>query len=129
VDDIREGILKFKSMVRWEDYSCCFYCGIPQEICASWDINTDTGGLRRVVGGRCQFQGVIVESIISIWGRWAEEFGGWVEEQMVKDGFKVVEDVEFKDMVKWLGRKIRWGGLESTKMCKVFMEFLEFMDI
>ena len=124
VDNIREGISKFKSMVKWERFSCCFDCGIPQEICASWDIKADTGGWRRVVGGRCQFQDVIVESIISIWGRWPEEFGGWVEKGMVKDGIVVVSDIEFKDMVVWLGRKIRWGGLESTKICKVFVEFL-----
>jgi hypothetical protein len=43
---------------------------------------------------------------------------------MVKDGIVVVSDIEFKDMVVWLGRKIRWGGLESTKICKVFVEFL-----
>ena len=116
-------------MVRWEDYLCYFYCGIPQKICVSWDINADTGGLRQVVSRRCQFQGVIIESIISIWGRQLEEFRGQVKEQMVKDGFKDFKDIEFKDIVKWLGRKIRQGGLESIKIYKVFIEFLEFIDI
>lgn len=27
-DNIREGILKFKSMVKWERFSYCFDCGI-----------------------------------------------------------------------------------------------------
>jgi hypothetical protein len=43
---------------------------------------------------------------------------------MVKDGFVVVLDYEFKDIVMWLGKKIKWGGLKSIKMCKVFVEFL-----
>ena len=44
VDNIKKGISKFKSMVKWERFLYCFNYGILQEIYTNWDIKVDTGG-------------------------------------------------------------------------------------
>ena len=42
--EVRGAIAKIKKGVRWEDYSCCFDCGLPQVICERVEWKQDTGG-------------------------------------------------------------------------------------
>ena len=55
--------------------------------------------------------------------RWEEEFTNWVRGQMMDEGIRWDGELAFEKVVWWLGRKIRWGGVESNKMCWVFYTF------
>jgi superfamily II DNA/RNA helicase len=65
-DNVREGVREMRKRVRWEKYSCCFQCGVPQSMCASYRERPDAGW-DKIAGARCQFAGVLIPSVISIW--------------------------------------------------------------
>jgi hypothetical protein len=101
---------------RFEKFSCCHNCGVPQEICQKWEAN-GIGGYRRNNIIRCQYPGVIIPVVAVIWrvadpGK-TRAINEWIRQDLV--------DIEEEEEVfKWFGRKIRWGGIEASKLCKVF---------
>jgi superfamily II DNA helicase RecQ len=48
----KEMIGKIEEKIRFDDYSGCFWCGVPQEICKRWEDN-GRGRYRRAEGGDC----------------------------------------------------------------------------
>ena len=123
-DTIREEVGRLKRAIRWEKFSCCFRCGIPQGLCNSFEANPDNGGWRRVRGGNCQFADVLVESVVSNWVMRASEFRGCVEGQMRDSGVEWVDRSDIEPVIKWMEKKIRWGGFESNRMCQIFCKYL-----
>ncbi len=57
---MREQLRRIKSTIRYEKYSCCFQCGIPQSICGNWKT-TATGRFERISREPCLFSDVLVE--------------------------------------------------------------------
>jgi hypothetical protein len=49
--------------MKFERYSGCFWCGVPQEICNWWERNNH-GRYLRVEDGDCQYRGVLVSGLI-----------------------------------------------------------------
>lgn len=59
-EDRRRG----QRMVKYDWYTGCFRCGLPQRICRDWESN-DSGGWRRR-GQGCQFKGVLFGTLYGI---------------------------------------------------------------
>ena len=112
-EGFREGLFGAR---RLERYSGCFHCGVPQEWCESWEAEAEDGGRYRRTGGRCQYKGML-ETVVS--GFWLAGQKGrvLVGEAMKRDG---VDRQSREEGYKWFGRKIRWGGLETNNMWRVF---------
>jgi hypothetical protein len=128
--EIRKGVTIIASSIQWERFSCCFECGVPQAICERYESQAD-GGWKRKTGGRCQYKGVLIASMASIWARWSDSFTEWAQERMVEEGVRWQEEEKeegetFKRVVKWFGKKTRWGGIESNKMCWAFWAFAAY---
>ncbi|KAK3983828.1 hypothetical protein QBC44DRAFT_390842, partial [Cladorrhinum sp. PSN332] len=113
---IREAVERVRGKIRWEKYSGCFDCGIPQGICERYRAKVD-GGYERVRGGRCQYGRVLIESVVSMWGANGGEAGSFFQERMRQRGVEW-DGKDEGELGKWMGRKVRWGGLESNEMCR-----------
>jgi hypothetical protein len=123
-DGVREGVGEMLERVRWEKYSCCFKCGIPQSICTSYRERADAGW-EKIVGAQCQFEGVLAASIISIWVAGENLFNDWVQEQMREEGIRPVEEeLQFDQVLAWMAKLVWWGGIQSNRMCWVFVTFV-----
>jgi len=81
-----------------------------------------------VRGGSCQFAGVLIESVMSNWIMRMHEFDEWMKSQMKKEGVEWVNRSDMRPVVKWMERKIRWGGLESNGMCQIFYRYLRYRE-
>jgi hypothetical protein len=126
-DGIREMAERVKQVVRWERYSCCFDCGVPQEICARYEMKGAAGGFRRVAGGACQYGGVLIPTMVSMWGA-AEELGSRrLYEWMRGQGAQIDED-DMDGWLRWMGRKVRWGGVESNEMCRAVVRLSRLQE-
>jgi hypothetical protein len=123
-DDVREGVREMMKRVRWEKYSCCFKCGVPQSMCASYRERPDAGW-DKIAGAQCQFAGVLIASVISIWVAAESLFNDWVRAQMEKEGVELREDeLHFNGVLAWMATLVQWGGIQSNKMCWVFVRFV-----
>jgi superfamily II DNA helicase RecQ len=123
-DDVREGVREMMKRVRWEKYSCCFKCGVPQSMCASYRERPDAGW-DKISGAQCQFAGVLIASVISIWVAADSLFGDWVRAQMEKEGIEQgEEELYFDRVLAWMAALVQWGGIQSNKMCWVFVRFV-----
>jgi RecQ family ATP-dependent DNA helicase len=113
VNSLVKGVKEGK---RFEKFSCCHDCGVPQEICQKWEAN-GTGGYRRNNAIRCQYPGVVIPVVAVIWRVADEGKTRAINEWIRQDSVDIEEEEE---VFKWFGRKIRWGGIEASKLCKVF---------
>ncbi len=73
--------------------------------------------------GRCQYAGVLIRSVVSIWGANSEAAEVFWEEQMRRKGME--RDRGEPELIKWMGRKVRWGGIESNEMCRAMVRLHE----
>jgi superfamily II DNA helicase RecQ len=123
-DGVREGVREMMKRIRWEKYSCCFKCGVPQSMCASYRERPDAGW-DKIAGAQCQFAGVLIASVISIWVAAESLFNDWVRAQMEKEGIELREDeLHFNGVLAWMATLVQWGGIQSNKMCWVFVRFV-----
>ncbi|KAK4221164.1 P-loop containing nucleoside triphosphate hydrolase protein [Podospora fimiseda] len=116
---VRQTVERVRRKIRWEKYSGCFDCGIPQGICKRYRAKVD-GGYERVQGGSCQFLGVLIESVVSMWGANSSEAEVFFQERMRQRGVEW-DGLDEGELVKWMGRKVRWGGFESNEMCRAMV--------
>jgi hypothetical protein len=118
---VRAAVEKVREVLRWEAYSCCFVCGLPQAMCERYEAE-GSNGWRRVTGGRCQFGGVMVEGLVAMWAADDEGVTEWIQEQIRGCGWRErAGEGEFGLAMRWMGRKIRWGGMESNEMSRMFV--------
>jgi superfamily II DNA helicase RecQ len=123
---VRQGVSKITGRLRWDKFSCCFQCGVPQSICASYTERSDAGW-EKIPGARCQFAGVLVPSVVAVWRAALMLFDAHVREEMQEAGVwrnKEEADARFSRTVQWLASLIRWGGIQSNNMCRVFVQFV-----
>jgi hypothetical protein len=121
VGDIQEMVRRVKRVVRWEAYSCCFDCGLPQEICRRYEAKGPAGGFRRVQGQTCQYGGVLMQMVVSMWGAGGDSRSTQLYKWMRVQGANVDEG-DRDGQIRWMGRKVRWGGMESNEMCRVALQ-------
>ncbi|QGA22350.1 hypothetical protein EYB26_010066 [Talaromyces marneffei] len=108
---------------KYARFSCCFTCGVPQAICQRYEARPD-GGWRVIPERQCQFPDVVIPTVISIMhlnpGACAETIYAWMRDDQV--------DVEDADHVyAWFGQKIRWSGMEGTRLIEVFYRLSRFV--
>jgi hypothetical protein len=118
------------SRIRFEAYTGCFDCWAPQGICQAWEA-VENGGrsrYRRARGGRCQFPGVLRDTVAAVVGVGrAELMEEFVEAMAAK------ERVELDDSygagvgrwMPWLRRKVRIGEIETSGLGRMFWELSE----
>ncbi|KAK4117986.1 hypothetical protein N657DRAFT_638369, partial [Parathielavia appendiculata] len=106
--EIRRMVGQAERLVRWEPYSCCFDCGIPQAMCRRFEPMGPAGGFRRVEGQTCQYGGVLMRTVISIWGAGGVSGSKRLYEWMRMQGTGVDED-DIDGRIRWMGRKQEYG--------------------
>jgi len=106
---------------KFEPYSCCFTCYVPQAICQGWENQEEQGGKWRRNSKQCQFKDIIIPVVVCMllceeveWAR--EDFEKWARE----GGIEVTRE---EDVFRWLGQKIIWGGIEVSRLVQVFYRF------
>jgi hypothetical protein len=112
--DIWKGIHKARA---FEKFSCCTWCEIPQAICEKWQQKEEQGWWEEVEGGRCQYDGILVEGMVTMLQVGEDGVDEEVFQWMEDDGVNVKDQQE---VFKWFGRRVEWGGIEATKMVQVF---------
>jgi RecQ family ATP-dependent DNA helicase len=106
--------------IRFEAYSACFRCGVPQDICERFEDN-GCGGFRMKGGECCQYYGVVFGMLYGIkygykgiWENWMSRLKGV--------GVDVGDDGK---LFKYLGsRREEWGYQSSS----LIWEFLWVME-
>jgi hypothetical protein len=93
-------------------------------LCASYRERLDAGW-DKIAGAQCQFVGVLIPSVISIWVAGERLFNNWVRAQMQTEGIKQREDkLDFDRVLAWIATLVQWGGIQSNKICWVFVTFI-----
>ena len=105
-EGVREMVERVRRVVRWERYSCCFDCGLPQEMCAQYETRGPSGGFRRVAGRGCQYKGVLIQTVVSMWGAAGQEGSTVLYEWIRGQGGQVEED-DIDGWFRWMGGKVR----------------------
>jgi superfamily II DNA helicase RecQ len=122
---VREAIQVLQEEVRFEKFSCCFYCHVPQAICQRWEPGDEQIRWVQVPQQRCQFPGVVMPAIISALH---------VKEQCVVQVMGEMADQEGFDhqvpgaIYPWLGRRVEWGGVEASRLLQVFCKICQVLE-
>jgi hypothetical protein len=96
-------------------FSGCYYCGLPQAVCERWEEDEEDGGrFREVIGGGCQYGGVLVRMYVGLRAKYGDEATRVVEEMKAREG-----NVEGESGYGWYGGLIKWGGIQAMRMCRV----------
>jgi superfamily II DNA helicase RecQ len=115
--DILQEVEAFIEGVKYERFSSCYYCGVPQAICERWVQKEEQGWWDKVVDGSCQYKGVLIRVVATL----LAEGEDWVTNEMYEWIRGLGVEVEERGAVhKWLGERVEWGGIEATRMVQVF---------
>jgi superfamily II DNA helicase RecQ len=112
--------------IRFERYSGCEGCRVPQAVCHAWEDvdNREHAQFRRTKHGRCQFADVLQEGVAAIMAVRADGAREWLEEKADRDAERIgriVDEVEMKR--RWLGLRFRMhDGVEGSGLCVLFSE-------
>ena len=137
----KETIRAVEEKIRFEAYSGCFWCGVPQEICNRWEDNGG-GRYQRAEGRDCQYRGVLVGGLLGlVYGGEEAVAQRWVTrlvEQGVNTGSMDVGSMDVGSMdrgsidagsidggsidglVRYLGQKQRLEWVESNRLVGEF---------
>jgi hypothetical protein len=88
---------------------------------AWWKGIEETGKYRRKAGGQCQYSGVLMETTVSLWGNVGEASVAYFQDRFVPGADAMETEKGVENMIKWMGGKIRWGGMESNEMCRAMV--------
>lgn len=113
---VKERIKAIEEEIRFEDWSGCFWCGVPQEICHRWESNS-SGRYRRSKDGDCQYKGVLIGGLIGI-ALGYDEIGSQWYRRLEAQGVNGVGPG--RSVVEYLGKK---RALETVESNNVVGEF------
>jgi hypothetical protein len=109
--------------IRYERFSGCFRCGLPQSLCQAW-ISTDQG-FRTKADQECQYRGSLSEAaaifLYDVAFLQRIQAGFQKRFQIGSDRAKE-RSLWQEQVVRQLGRKVRWLNLETNVL---FQEVLE----
>jgi superfamily II DNA helicase RecQ len=118
---VEERSRRLEQRIRFENYTGCRWCGIPQAICRRWVLKHQSSNrFRRVDGQECQFRrnfiiAVIVAVIYNGPAAWTEIITRWIGEVGGQ-----VEVRNENEILNWWGQKIQWGGMEVSQLVRMF---------
>lgn len=118
--------MSFKKQVMAR-YNGCWFCGLPQEICQRWE-KTETGwGLNE--GKICQYGTLVFETVLLcwLWGDFSDVLEEWVKGEKLGHG-QTVDIEDERSYLRWLGKKIKWGRVETNHWTKVFFRFMQVAE-
>jgi RecQ family ATP-dependent DNA helicase len=112
----KEMIKVVEEKIRFEEYSGCFWCGVPQEVCNRWEDN-GRGRYQRADGRDCQYRGVLVGGLLGlVYGGEEGVVERWIA-RLVEQG---VDGSSIEGLVRHLGRKQRLECVESNRIVGEF---------
>jgi RecQ family ATP-dependent DNA helicase len=112
----KEMIKAVEEKMRFEEYSGCFWCGVPQEVCNRWEDN-GRGRYQRAEGRDCQYRGVLVGGLLGlVYGGEEGVIERWVT-RLVEQG---VDASSIEGLVRHLGRKQALECVESNRLVGEF---------
>jgi hypothetical protein len=129
-NDVREALqmmvddMTDRNKKRFENFSGCFWCHVPQAICQHWTQN-EQGRWKRVDGADCQFKGIVMPAFISMLHVQEKWLMGVLREEMGRDQHEWSDDIA---VYKWLGKKMEWGGIEGSKLVWVFHKIAKALE-
>jgi hypothetical protein len=112
--------------IEFEAYSGCQTCIVPQAVCHLWEDadNREQAQFRRRVGGRCQFEGVLVEAVAALMTV-RSDVTRWLEKRTHEQEGRIggaYDEIEKKR--RWLGLRFRiHDGVEASGLCVMFSKF------
>jgi hypothetical protein len=109
---IKEQIKAIEEQIKFEDWSGCFWCGVPQEICHRWESN-GSGRYQRSKDSDCQYKGVLMGGLIGIASGYNEIGLQWYRRLEAMG-------VNNAGLVKYLGKKCRLETVESNQLAGEF---------
>ena len=77
-------------------------------------------------GVDCQFKGIVMPAFISMLHVHEKQLMDIVYKRMV-----IQDQEEWKDDIavyKWLGKKVKWGGIEVSKLVQVFYKIAKSLE-
>ena len=93
-----------------EAYSGCFYYGVPQSWCRHWRTkDEDRGRFAQGSGSGCQYRDTMIRIAGRLTGRdinQARRVLGWMIQEV---GYE-----EGGEPADWVGRLVRWGGMQVS---------------
>lgn len=105
---------------RFEAYSACFECGMPQSMCRRWTVDDEDGRRFSESRRRCQYKGVLGGMFVGMMVQFGDEAAEGIGRMMEADGLKVEEGPLEPDILfPWLGELVEWGGMQASRMCRV----------
>ena len=123
-DAVNEAIRRFRRGIKYERFSCCFNCGIPQSICRHWEENGVTGGWRVNRAAVCQYPDVLAEATMAMMYLDIRGVGSAITRWIEEDGFDARAE---KEVYRWLGRMKRWHRLQVNQLTMTFYRAAEVL--
>jgi superfamily II DNA helicase RecQ len=118
---VRSIIQEVGRCIRWEKNSGCFGCGLPARMCDSW-VEIGQTGLYGQGRGGCR-KGFVIGVMVALYGAWGSEASAIFGQGMKRYGMQFDETKRPNtEWMEWLGKKIRWGGLESNEACRAMVQ-------
>lgn len=119
----REAIKTVEEQIKFESYSGCFWCGVPQEICNRWERNS-YGRYQRTKDRDCQYRGVLIGGLWGIALGNKEVGGRWMArlEELGVDNSGAGET-----LIEFLGKKRALETVESNNLAGEFCWITRFI--
>jgi superfamily II DNA helicase RecQ len=111
---------------RFAPFSCCYTCGVPQAICQRWKQQEEQGWFEEDIAVRCQYPHVVIPVVAVVLKAWHSHHTDIIHTWMTEDG---VNTSNAEEQFTWLGRKVIWGGIEVSNLCRVFYRFICMVDL
>jgi superfamily II DNA helicase RecQ len=108
-----------------EAFGCCLGCFVPQELCDGWEENGEEGGWKRVMGGKCQYRGIIISTIAWVWMQLPDESMELCSQLGLSGGGDLPIEERMEYVWRWMGKRVRWARVEMLQICLVFNGMVE----
>jgi superfamily II DNA/RNA helicase len=112
----KEAIKAMEEQIKFERFSGCFWCGVPQEICNRWERNS-YGRYQRARDGVCQYSGVLIGGLLGVALGSAEVGERW---RVRLEGFGVDGSEAGPTLTEYLGKKQELEIAESNCLAGEF---------
>jgi superfamily II DNA/RNA helicase len=113
---VQEQIKIIDQQIKFEKFSACFLCGVPQEICHQWKSN-GRGKYKRNEEGDCQYKGVLTGALLGIAIGYREIGSQW-RARLIAMGFDNTRPGRL--VVEYLGKKRVLETVESNQLVGEF---------
>jgi superfamily II DNA helicase RecQ len=111
-----EMVKMIEGQIKFEAFSGCFWCGVPQAICNQWEDN-GKGRYQRTSNRGCQYIGVLVSGVVGMIFGYKEKVWEHWRGRLQEAGVNL--DID-KDFIRYLGQKRGMDTVESNRLVEEF---------